>query len=62
MAKAASLKEVRLPLLLPGIKLTTSKTDYALVQQLQLSRFDGERWVLFGDLIKDESEDAPANE
>jgi branched-chain amino acid transport system substrate-binding protein len=48
--QAASLKSLELPLLLPGVKLTTSPTDFALIEQLQLARFDGERWVVFGEL------------
>jgi branched-chain amino acid transport system substrate-binding protein len=48
--QAASLKSLELPLLLPGVKLTTSPTDVALIEQLQLARFDGERWVVFGEL------------
>ena len=35
---------------LPGIKLNTSPTDYRLIQQMQLMRFDGKKWVLFGEL------------
>src|SRR5436309_11359037 len=50
MKQAASLKNLELPLLLPGIKINTSATDFAPIEQEQLARFDGERWVLFGDL------------
>src|SRR5215510_4506305 len=50
MRQAASLKNVELPLLLPGIKVNTSPTDFAPVEQEQLAKFDGERWVLFGEL------------
>ena len=38
-------------MLLPGIKLNTSPTNYSPIRQLQLSRFDGASWQLFGDLI-----------
>src|SRR6516225_7786186 len=38
----------------PGMKVNTSPTDYWAVQQLQLTRFDGKRWVRFGDLVYDE--------
>jgi hypothetical protein len=41
-------------MLLPGIKVNTSPTDYYPVQQLQLMRFDGKRWVRFGDLVYDD--------
>jgi branched-chain amino acid transport system substrate-binding protein len=49
--QAANLKDVELPLLLPGIKVNTSATDFAPIEQEQLARFDGERWVAFGDLF-----------
>jgi branched-chain amino acid transport system substrate-binding protein len=51
MRQAASLKDMELPMLLPRIKMNTSQTDYYPVEQLQLIRFDGTRWVRFGDLI-----------
>ena len=51
MKQAASLKNVELPLLLPGIKINTSPDDFAPIEQEQLAKFDGERWVLFGELI-----------
>jgi branched-chain amino acid transport system substrate-binding protein len=50
MRQAASLKNVELPLLLPGIKINTSATDFAPIEQEQLAKFDGERWVTFGEL------------
>ena len=50
MKQAASLKNLELPLLLPGIKINTSPTDHAPIEQEQLAKFDGERWVLFGEL------------
>ena len=52
--QATNLRDVELPMLLPGIKVNTSPTDYYPVQQLQLVRFDGRRWVRFGDLVYDE--------
>jgi branched-chain amino acid transport system substrate-binding protein len=54
MRQAANLRDLELPMLLPGIKVSTSPTDYYPVQQLQLMRFDGKRWVRFGDLVYDE--------
>jgi len=51
MRQAASLKGVTLPLLLPGISITTSATDYAPFDQLWLQRFDGKQWTLFGDVV-----------
>jgi len=54
MKQAASLKDFRTEVLLPGIKINTSPTDYAPIDQLQLMRFKGERWILFGDVISGE--------
>jgi branched-chain amino acid transport system substrate-binding protein len=54
MRQATNLRDLELPMLLPGIKINTSPTDYYPVQQLQLVRFDGKRWVRFGDLVYDE--------
>jgi ABC-type branched-subunit amino acid transport system substrate-binding protein len=51
MRQAANLHDLELPMLLPGINVNTSPTDYYPVQQLQLMRFDGKRWVRFGDLL-----------
>ncbi len=50
MACAANLKDVELPMLLPGIKVNTSPTDFYPIQAEQLSKFDGEKWVLFGEV------------
>ncbi len=50
MRQAANIKNLELPLLLPGIKINTSPTDYAPIEQEQLAKFDGERWALFGEL------------
>jgi hypothetical protein len=55
MRQAANLRDLELPMLLPEIKVNTSPTDYYPVQQLQLMRWDGKRWVRFGDVLKDES-------
>jgi branched-chain amino acid transport system substrate-binding protein len=51
MRQAANVKDLELPLLLPGIKINTSPTDFAPIEQEQLAKFDGERWALFGELI-----------
>jgi branched-chain amino acid transport system substrate-binding protein len=51
MKQAASLKDFRSGVMLPGIKVNTSATDFAPLSQLQLMRFKGERWELFGDVI-----------
>src|SRR5207244_2722346 len=49
--QAENLRNFRPPLLLPGVSLNTSATDHAPVKQLQLSRFNGKQWVLFGEVI-----------
>jgi len=51
MKQAASLKNFRTEVLLPGIQINTSATDFAPISQLQLERFKGEKWDLFGDVI-----------
>jgi branched-chain amino acid transport system substrate-binding protein len=51
MKQAANLKDFRTEVLLPGIKINTSPTDFAPISQLQLMRFKGEKWELFGDVI-----------
>ena len=53
MKQAASLREVPLPLLLPGITVSTNSEDYLPFQQLRLRRFDGKSWVAFGDILDD---------
>ena len=55
MKQAASFKNYRLPLLLPGITVNTSPTDYYPIQAVQLQRFKGETWELFGDVMHAES-------
>ena len=44
-------KDLQLPIMLPGIKINTGPKDYLPVEQAQLMRFDGERWVRFGDIL-----------
>jgi ABC-type branched-subunit amino acid transport system substrate-binding protein len=51
MKQAASLKDFRTEVLLPGIKIDTSPTDFAPISQLQLMKFKGDRWQLFGDVV-----------
>jgi ABC-type branched-subunit amino acid transport system substrate-binding protein len=51
MKQAANLHDFRTDVLLPGIKIDTSPTDFAPISSLQLMRFKGERWELFGDVI-----------
>jgi branched-chain amino acid transport system substrate-binding protein len=51
MREAGKLHNVALPMLLPEIRISTSATDYDLVKQLQLMRFDGKEWVRFGEVV-----------
>jgi branched-chain amino acid transport system substrate-binding protein len=51
MKQAASLKDFAPDTLLPGIAINTTPTDFAPIDQLQLMRFKGEKWELFGDII-----------
>jgi branched-chain amino acid transport system substrate-binding protein len=51
MKEAANLHNFRVPMLLPGITINTSPTDFAPIKQIQMARFTGERWQLFGPLI-----------
>ncbi|MCA1457509.1 ABC transporter substrate-binding protein [Bradyrhizobium sp. BRP22] len=53
MKQASSLKNVQLDLSLPGIVGNTSPTDYRVNKQLQMMRFNGERWELFGPILED---------
>lgn len=51
MKQAASLRDLELGGLLPGIKINTSATDFAPISQVQMMRFKGETWERFGDII-----------
>ena len=51
MKQAASLQDLEIPTLLPGIKVNTSPTNYRPIRQMQLAEFDGTSWKLFGDVI-----------
>jgi branched-chain amino acid transport system substrate-binding protein len=55
MRQAASFQKLRLPGLLPGITVNTSATDFYPLQAVQLSRFKGDSWDLFGDVMSAES-------
>jgi len=55
MRQAANLKNLKLPLLLPGMVINTSPNDYFLFDQAQLQRFTGTQWQLFGELISTDS-------
>jgi len=48
----ASHLDMELPMLLPGIRVTTSPNDLRAIKQMRLVRFEGTRWVLFGDVFE----------
>jgi branched-chain amino acid transport system substrate-binding protein len=54
MRQATNLKNFELGLLLPGIRINTSPTDYFPIEQMQMSRFNGEHGELFGIPISGE--------
>jgi branched-chain amino acid transport system substrate-binding protein len=51
MKQAASIKDLELGGLLPGVKVNTSATDFAPISQVQLMKFKGETWELFGEIL-----------
>jgi branched-chain amino acid transport system substrate-binding protein len=53
LKQATQLDHVALGMLLPGISITTSPTDYRVNKQLQMIQFDGERWQNIGSIITD---------
>jgi len=55
MKQAASIKNLQQGGLLPGITINTSATDFSPIEQLQLMRFKGERWELFGGVVDGEA-------
>ena len=54
MKQAASLKDFVPDTMLPGVKLNTSATDFYPIEQLQMMRFKGDKWELFGHVISGE--------
>ena len=51
MKQAQAIKDMDLPMLLPGIKVSTGPADHMPVKQMQMMRFDGKQWVRFGDVL-----------
>jgi branched-chain amino acid transport system substrate-binding protein len=51
MRQAANIHDLSEDVLLPGIVIDTSPTNFHPVRQMQLTRFDGKSWALFGDVI-----------
>jgi branched-chain amino acid transport system substrate-binding protein len=54
MKQAASLKNLELDMLLPDSRINTGPNDFAPIKQMQMERFNGERWELFGPLMSGE--------
>jgi branched-chain amino acid transport system substrate-binding protein len=55
MRQAANHQKFKLPMLLPGITVSTSPTDFYPIQAIRLARFKGESWELFGEILSAES-------
>jgi branched-chain amino acid transport system substrate-binding protein len=55
MKQAASLKDFAPDTLIPGVKINTSPTDFAPIEQLKMMRFTKGRWDMFGDTISAET-------
>jgi len=53
MKQATSLQNVALPMLLPGITINTAPNDRRAIKQMQFEYFDGQNWVLTGDIVSD---------
>jgi branched-chain amino acid transport system substrate-binding protein len=51
MKQAASIHDLKLPMLLPGITVSTGPDDFAPIKQMQMEKFDGTTWKLFGEVI-----------
>jgi branched-chain amino acid transport system substrate-binding protein len=51
LKQALNLRDIELPMLLPGIKVNTGPTDHLPVEQMQMMRFDGKQWVRFGEVL-----------
>ncbi len=55
MKQAANLKGVQLPMVINGIKVNTSPTDFYPIQSVRLARFKGQTWEQFGEILSNES-------
>jgi branched-chain amino acid transport system substrate-binding protein len=51
MRQAANLNAVKLDLLLPGLSISTSRTDYRVVKEFRMMRFTGAQWEPFGPIV-----------
>jgi branched-chain amino acid transport system substrate-binding protein len=52
MKQAANLKDLDVPVLLPGIRINTSPTNFHPIRQMQLQKWDGKSWKLFGSVLE----------
>ena len=52
LKQATNLRDFESPILLPGIRINTSPTNYHPIRQYQLMRWNGDIWVRFGDIIE----------
>jgi len=52
MKQAANIKDLVLPMTLPGAKINTSPTNFSPIRQMQLATFNGESWSAFGDILQ----------
>ena len=55
MKQAANVRDFRAKMLLPGITINTSPTDFYPIEAMQMQRFEGEEWVRFGEIVHAES-------
>ena len=55
LCQAANLRGPAIPMLLPGIRVSTSPSDYHPIKQLQLMKFDGKQWARFGGVLGEET-------
>jgi branched-chain amino acid transport system substrate-binding protein len=51
MKEAANIKDFETPVFLPGVKVNTSPTNFYPIRQMQLERFTGTTWELFGEVL-----------
>jgi ABC-type branched-subunit amino acid transport system substrate-binding protein len=51
LKEALNIKDMQLPMMLPGVKVNTSPTDYYPIEDMQMMRWSGKQWVRFGDLL-----------
>jgi branched-chain amino acid transport system substrate-binding protein len=51
MRQAANIRDLALPMLLPGITINTNPTDFHPIKRARMARFNGERWELFGPVL-----------